>query len=534
MLGQLHIKNIGIIDEITINFEEGLNILTGETGAGKSLIIDSINTISGGRISKELVKTGADMAFIEACFFEEDENIIVSREIYPNGRNISKINGKMVTVAELKELGESLIDIHGQHDNQSLLNPKTHLELLDSFASKEIKEHFEKYKNLLLKHKEIKQEINRNYGDETERIRRIDLLKYQKNEIEVAKLNPKEEKQLIEKHNLFMNAEKIVRTLNSSYNELNDKIIDALGIITRELESIANIDEKYNKLLENTNEPYYLLQDIAGEISKYIEEVDFSEEEQFYVEERLNLIETLKKKYGNSIEEILKYYNKLCEELNFLENSEEITNKLKEELKIINMELKKSANEISKIREKVAIQIENEINKQLQDLEMKKSFLKFQFKKSEDFLETGMDIVQLMICTNLGEELKPLNKIASGGEISRVMLAIKTVLGKYDSVPTMIFDEIDTGISGQAGKAVAEKLKLIAKTHQILCVTHLPTIAAAGNANYFIQKQTKDEKTLTSIRKLNEEETIYEIARIISGDDITKAVLENAKELRKK
>ena len=331
-----------------------------------------------------------------------------------------------------------------------------------------------------------------------------------------------------------MNAEKIVRTLNSSYNELNDKIIDALGIITRELESIANIDEKYNKLLENTNEPYYLLQDIAGEISKYIEEVDFSEEEQFYVEERLNLIETLKKKYGNSIEEILKYYNKLCEELNFLENSEEITNKLKEELKIINMELKKSANEISKIREKVAIQIENEINKQLQDLEMKKSFLKFQFKKSEDFLETGMDIVQLMICTNLGEELKPLNKIASGGEISRVMLAIKTVLGKYDSVPTMIFDEIDTGISGQAGKAVAEKLKLIAKTHQILCVTHLPTIAAAGNANYFIQKQTKDEKTLTSIRKLNEEETIYEIARIISGDDITKAVLENAKELRKK
>lgn len=534
MLGQLHIKNIGIIDEITVNFDENLNIITGETGAGKSLIIDSINAITGSRVSKEIIRTGTDMAFVEACFFGENEDTILAREIYLNGRNICKINGKMATVSELKEVGEKLIDIHGQHDNQSLLDPRTHLELLDNFAGVNLYKLKEEYVSYLEKYKEVSNKIKSNYGDEQERARRLDLLNYQIEEIEVASLKPNEEDELLARRKILLNSEKIAKALNSSHEAIEEGILDALNNVTRAMSNISDLDNKYNDLLTQINDSYYNLQDAASNLLDYSSEIDFSENEQEEIEERLDLINNMKRKYGNTIEDILSYYDKVCEEKHFLENSEEIINKLKNEQQELIIKLDKIADEITAKRKECAEKIEKQINEQMQDLEMKKAYLKFEFNKSDSYLENGKDDVQLLICTNVGDELKPLSKIASGGEISRVMLAIKTVLGEYDSVPTMIFDEIDTGISGQAGKAVADKLKIIGKTHQVICVTHLPSIVAAGSSNYYINKVVKNSQTRTQIKKLDEEETVREIARVIAGNDITDAVIEHARELRKK
>lgn len=532
MLGQLHIKNIGIIDDITVNFEDGVNILTGETGAGKSLIIDSINAITGSRISKELIKTGSEMALIEACFFTNEDNIILSREIYQNGRNICKVNGKMTTLGELKEIGENLIDIHGQHDNQSLLDSRKHIQLLDSFAGDELISIKKEYYELLEKYKEIESQIKKNYGDEQERARRIDLLKYEKDEIKNAHLKSGEEEDLTEKRKLLMNAEKVAKSLDSTYNILNEVVLEALGEATREMTTIAELDKKYQDILTTLNDAYYSIQDSSSSTIDEVQKLSFDADEQAEIEERLDLIFSLKRKYGNTIDDVLTYYEKVEKELDFLENSEEITNRLKEELNLLNEKLKKLAEKIRKIRMKTAKTIEEKINQQLQDLEMKKAYIKFQFEELKLFRDDGMDNVELLICTNIGEDLKPLAKIASGGEISRVMLAIKTVLCDYDNVPTMIFDEIDTGISGQAGKAVAEKMRIIGKTHQIICVTHLPSIAAIGNANYFIQKIQEKDKVVTTVHRLKENETIREIARIIAGDNITEAVLMHARELR--
>lgn len=531
--GQLHIKNIGIIDEITINFEDGLNILTGETGAGKSLIIDSINAITGSRMSKDIIKYGESMALVEACFFDADETKILTREFFQNGRNVCKIDGRMVTLGELKETGENLIDIHGQHDNQSLLNEKTHLNLLDSFASKEIESIKEEYKKEFEKYKEIKEKIKNSYGDPIERARRIDLLKYQKDEILQAKLSESEEASLEERRNIMMNSEKIVGALKKSYSLFDEAILDNIGNVTYELSSISHINPKYESVLQTINDSYYALKDASSEILDYAEEVEFDEAEQREVEERMDLIFSLKRKYGNDVKKILEYLEQITEELDFLENSEEIIQKLEIELASKEKVLKNLANKIRTIRKDFSEKISKKVNEQLVDLEMKKAHIEFEFKELETFTETGMDSVQILICTNAGEGLKPLTKIASGGEISRVMLALKTVLCMYDEVPTMIFDEIDTGISGQAGKAVAEKMKIIGNTHQVISVTHLPVIAASGDANYYIEKNTVDERTSTSVRKLDEKETVNEVARIIAGNDLSDAVIKHAKEIRK-
>lgn len=531
--GQLHIKNIGIIDEITINFEDGLNILTGETGAGKSLIIDSINAITGSRMSKDIIKYGESMALVEACFFDADETKILTREFFQNGRNVCKIDGRMVTLGELKETGENLIDIHGQHDNQSLLNEKTHLNLLDSFASKEIESVKAEYKKEFEKYKEIKEKIKNSYGDPIERARRIDLLKYQKDEILQAKLSESEEAILEERRNIMMNSEKIVGALRKSYSLFDEAILDNIGNVTYELSSISHINPKYESVLQTINDSYYALKDASSEILDYAEEVAFDEAEQREVEERMDLIFSLKRKYGNDVKKILEYLEQITEELDFLENSEEIIQKLEIELSSKEKVLRNLANKIRKIRKEFSEKISEKVNEQLVDLEMKKAHIEFEFKELETFTETGMDSVQILICTNAGEGLKPLTKIASGGEISRVMLALKTVLCMYDEVPTMIFDEIDTGISGQAGKAVAEKMKIIGNTHQVISVTHLPVIAASGDANYYIEKNTVDDRTSTSVRKLDEKETVNEVARIIAGNDLSDAVIKHAKEIRK-
>ena len=541
MISSLHIKNIGIIDDLSINLNEGLNILTGETGAGKTLIIDSLGIISGERFSKEMIRNGEDFSYVEACIYLPenenaiDGNIIVSREIYSNGRNMCKINGRMVTVSELKEFMQNIVDIHGQHDNQYLLNPESHIKYLDNFANEKIETYKNEYRDLYQRYLDIKKELRENFGDEKEKQRKIDLLNYQFNEISKANLNIDEDIELEEKRKLILNSEKINENLNIADLEISEKSMDSINIAIRALEKIEDFNENYKKELNILKSAYYDIQEIARDISSLREDTYFDEDEKNKIENRLDIIFSLKRKYGNTIEEILKYKNEIEKEIIQIENLEEHNNKLKNELNALDDKMYNLSLNLDKIRKEKSIELENKINKELDDLEMKNAKIKINviFDEEKKYNKNGLNNVEFLISTNVGEEEKPLSKIVSGGEMSRIMLAIKNVLSNIDIVPILIFDEIDTGISGTAAKSVGEKLKSISKKHQVLCVTHLGSIAAKGDYNYYISKDVEDEKTKTNIRRLNEEETIREIARIVSGK-ISEIALKNAAELRKK
>ncbi len=541
MISSLHIRNIGIIEDLSIDFNKGLNVLTGETGAGKTLIIDSLQIISGGRFSKEMIRKGESNSFVELCLYcPENEkaiegNIIVSREINVNGKNMCKINGRMVTVNELKDFMKQFIEIHGQNDNQNLLDSKLHLKYLDGFIGTEILgEDKETYRTLYNRYLEIKEELKQNYGDDKERQRKLDLLKYQTEEIEQAKLKENEEEGLEEKRKLFLNSEKIVENLTEADSVLSENTIDSLSMAIRALEKIEGIDKKYEKVSNSLKSSYYELQEIARDISGYKEDVYFDEEERNHIEERLDTIYSLKRKYGNSIQEILEYNKQIQEEIEHIENLEEYNNKLKIELKKIEKEMNILGKKMSTVRTEYAEKLSKSINKELVDLEMKNAKINVKVDyKEEEFFKTGKDIVKFYIITNLGEDEKELSKIASGGEMSRTMLAIKKVLADTDKIPILVFDEIDTGISGKAANSVASKLKAIAKKHQVMCISHLPNIAAVADYNYFISKNVKEERTKTQIKLLKENEVIEEIARISSGE-INEVTLQYAYELRNK
>ncbi len=539
MITTLHIKNIGIIDDLSIDLNQGLNVLTGETGAGKTLIIDSIGIISGGRFSKEMIRKGENTSYIEICMYEPnskeaiDGNIIVSRQIWANGRNMCKINGRMVTVNELKDFMKRYIEIHGQNDNQTLLESKTHLMYLDSFIGDKIIEIKRKYYEKYQRFNEINIELKANYGDEKERERKLDLLRYQISEIEEANLTENEEEILEEKRKIMLNSEKISNNLNKADEAIQNSSIDSLSIAIRALEKIETIDKNYEKVSSNLKGIYYELQELARDISNYKEDIYFDEQERNKTEERLDLINSLKRKYGNTIKEILEYKKDIQEEIQHIENLEDYNNKLKSELEQIQNEMEEMSEQINKIRVKQAQKLSESINLELKDLEMKNAKINVKVEKQENFNKEGKDKVEFLISTNLGEDEKELIKIASGGEMSRIMLAIKKVLSDTDKTPVMIFDEIDTGISGNAANAVAEKLNLISKFHQVLCISHLPNIAAAADYNYFISKKVTNERTNTNVRLLQEKEVIEEIARISSGkvNDVT---IKYATQLRNK
>ena len=539
MITNLHIKNIGIIDDVEINFNEGFNVLTGETGAGKSLIINSLNIISGGRFSKDMIRKGESQSYVEICIYEPesknsiDGNIIVSREINSNGRNMCKINGRMVTVNELKEFMRKIIEIHGQNDSQNLLDSKEHLKYLDGYIGNKIKDLKSKYNEFYTKYININKELKENYGDDKERQRRLDLLKYQYNEIEEANLKNNEDEELESKQKVFLNSEKIAETLNNIDMSIGENAIDLISNAIKQIEKIENIDSKYQECTNSLKSVYYEIQEISRDISNYKDDVYFDENEQKEIEDRLDLIYDLKRKYGNSIEEIINYQNEVKDEIYRIENMEEYTNKLKQEQIKVKGELNNIGLEIHNLRELGAKKLSNEINKNLQDLEMKNAKINIHVDLSEEFFETGKDKVEFFISTNIGEDEKELIKIASGGEMSRIMLAIKTVIAESDKIPVLIFDEIDTGISGKASNKVAEKLSKISKNHQVLCISHLPSIAAIADYNYFINKSIENERTITTIKKLEENEIIHEIARISSGE-INEATLNFAKELRYK
>lgn len=540
MITNLHIKNIGIIEELEIELNKGMNALTGETGAGKSLIIDAINIICGGRFSKEMIRSGESYSYVELCMYNpEDENavegnIIITREIYSNGRNMCKINGRLVTVAELKKFMSNYIEIHGQNDNQKLLDSKTHIKYLDSFIGKEINGLQDEYKKRYNKYNEIKKELRENYGDEKEKQRKLDLLRYQANEITEANLKIGEEEKLEEKRKIIANSEKIAKSLQDADIALGENTIDLIGKAIKSLEKIESIDTKYEKTVSELKNVYYEIQEISRDISCFNDDVEFNEQEIEETESRLDNIYNLKRKYGNNIEEILKYKEEVEQEITKIENLEEHNNQLKLEQKEIEKEMNQIAEKMSEIRKRYAEELNKRINAEVLELEMKNAKINVKVEyKINDYFEDGKDDVKIYIKTNIGEKENELIKIASGGEMSRIMLAIKKVLAESDKMPTLIFDEIDIGISGKAGKTVAEKIKDISKTHQVLCVSHLAAIAAKADYNYYISKTVKNDRTNTEIKLLNEEETIFEIARMSSGE-VNEITLKYANELRNK
>ena len=538
MITNLHIKNIGIIEDLNIDFNKGLNVLTGETGAGKTLIIDSLQIISGGRFSKEMIRRGENNSFVELCMYvpnspkAEDGNIIVSREINTNGKNMCKINGRMVTVNELKEFMAEFIEIHGQNDTQGLLNSKKHLNYLDGFSGERLVKLKNRYQELYLEYIRIQKELKANFGDDKERQRKIDLLQYQIKEIEEADLKENEEEELEEQRNIIANSAKISENLQKANSLIEDGGIDNISMAIRALEKIEDIDKKYQETSTNLKNLYYELQEVARDINGYKDDTYFDENERNEIEERLDLIRLLKRKYGNTIKEILEYREKIEQELDKIENAEEYNNKLKAQIKEIETEMTEKAQEMHKIRKLAGSKLSLEINNELQELEMKNAKISVNVKYVEnEFFTTGKDIVKFYIATNVGEEEKELSKIASGGEMSRIMLAIKKVLAEYDNISILVFDEIDTGISGKAANSVGNKLKSIAGNHQVLCISHLPNIVAQADYNYFISKNVIEDRTKTQIKLLKENEVIEEIARISSGE-INEVTMQYATELR--
>ena len=535
MINTLHIKNVGIIDDLSIDLNDGFNVLTGETGAGKTLIIGSLEILAGGRFSKEMIRKGENYSFVEMSLTSNDEEMILSREININGKNLCKINGRMVTVKELKDFMNKVIDIHGQNDNLSLLNSNLHIELLDKFAGEELKKLKQEYIEKFNLYKNLNEEISKNYGDDKEKQRKLDLLKYQSNEIEEAKLKNGEEEELEEKRKIIMNSEKLSKNLEIAQNEILNNSLDSLQNTLRAIEKISDINEGYKLKEDSIRSIYYDLEDIGRSLEEYSKDIYFDENEINLVEGRLDLINSMKRKYGNNIEEILKYKEQVESEIYEIENLEEYTNKLKNDLEKVKNEMTIICEKMHNIRQNVSVELTKQIQNELVDLEMKntKFEVNIEYSRENVFNENGQDKIEFLIMTNLGEDLKPLIKIASGGEMSRIMLAIKKVLADVDEIETLVFDEIDTGISGIAGNKVGEKMKQISKNHQIICVTHLATIAAKGDSNYYISKEVTDGKTITNVSLLLDNRLVEEIARIASGE-VTKVSLEYAQELLSK
>jgi len=540
MISFLHIKNIGIIEDISINLEEGFNVLTGETGSGKSLIIDSLEIVSGGRFSKEMIRKGENSSLVEVCVFDPkneisiEGNIIISREIFLNGRNICKINGRLVTVTELKEFMSKIIDIHGQHENQNIMDINSHIGYLDDFIGPKVQKDLSKYKELYLQYTNLKLELKKNYGDEKERQRKLDLLQYQYNEIEKANLKDGEEEKLELQRKQIANQDKINENLSIAEDELNNKVVYNIENVIRALEKIENLNDEYKAKLNEVKSISYDLEELGRDLYNLKYDLDFDSASRDDIENRLDIIHDLKRKYGNDISEIKNYQLEIEKEIFEIKNVDEKNNNIREELKQIKYQMIELSKNIHSFRVKYSIILSESINKELIDLEMPNSKFEVQVQKIEEgkFNENGIDKVEFLICTNTGDDFKPLTKIASGGEISRIMLAIKTVLTNIDKTQILVFDEIDTGISGVAAKSVSEKMKRISKNHQIFVVTHLAVIAASADNNLYSYKQVESNKTKTNIKNITNDELVCEIARISSGNTGNVA-MEHARELIK-
>ena len=551
MLLNLHVKNLALIKEVDVDFTNGLVVLTGETGAGKSLILGSVNIALGKKVEKDIIRKGAEYALVELTFcidsrlkekleqydvYPEDENIIVVSRKITHGRSVSKINGETVSLTTLKSVMDLLIDIHGQHDHQSLLYKNTHLQILDKYAGEEVKELKNTISDKYSQYIEIKKELDKFDMDETKWLRECGFAEFEINEIEAANLSLGEDDEVENEFKKLSGSEKIMSSLSDAYQimgyEGNQGVCECISRVGYDLSEISDIDSKLSDLQKQIYDIDDMCKGLAREISDYIDEVNYEPQRVAEVEERLNLINHLKLKYGQSIEKILAYKGEKQAYLDSLNNynlmREETKTKLDKEMS----ELVVLCDKLSSLRKKYAIKLEETVVKALEDLNFLSVKFKINVSKKENVSANGQDEVEFLISTNPGEEVKSLAKVASGGELSRIMLAIKSILAGEDEIDTMIFDEIDTGISGKTAQMVADKLMGISKEHQVICISHLAQIAAMADSHYLIEKNTDDESTETNIYRLSREDSIKELVRISSGGEITETAIKHATEMK--
>lgn len=550
MLQNLHVKNLALIDEAEVEFGEGLNVLSGETGAGKSIIIGSMNLALGNKVPKEMLRESDDTAFVELVFSVdspqtisqlreldvevEDGTVILSRKISA-GRAIAKVNGEAVSTARMKEIASLLIDIHGQHEHQSLLNKRKHLDFVDRYAKNDLLDKKEKLADLYAKFKKLNEEYTNSNLDVQERNRELSLLQYEVKEIEDANPLIGEDEELESSFRRISNGKKILESFTTAMGYTSsdmDGASDLIGRAVRELSLVTRYDENATEFEERLSEIENLLSDFNHELGSYISGLSFDDETFYQIQCRLDLINHLKSKYGDSVEEILKAKEERQERLDILLHYEEYTKKLKQELNVVEMELSDLCGEVSEIRQKASKQLTEDIITSLKELNFLDVRFDIDFKRMENYSSGGYDDVEFLISTNPGEPLKPLDKIASGGEMSRIMLALKTIMADRDDIEALIFDEIDSGISGRTAQMVSEKMNVLGKNHQIICITHLPQIAAMADKHFLIEKNVENGKTVSNISELNEEESVKELARMLGGVEITDTVVSNAREMK--
>ena len=550
MLSQLYIENIAVIRQATIDFQQGFHVFTGETGAGKTILISAINAVLGGRTFKEIIRTGETRATVSALFTEipeelckkievlgyplEDNQLLVQREIDLSGKGQCRLDGRPATAAMLREVCSLLIDIHGQHDNQELLSAEKHLGFLDSYGAYPLE--MAAYTAAYEKMCECAARLHKLQMDESYKLQRMDILQFQIKEIGDAKLSDGEEEQLVEQQKRIRNAERITESLGAVYTLLNGDgeemrgALEALEEVSTELDTAAKYLTEFEGYSEKLSDAYYMLEELGSRARDTLEDADFDPRQLDAIESRLDTIYKLKKKYGNSIAEILEYFDRINEEYQSLELSDELTARLQRELDEANLALRAAAEALTTRRIVAAAEFSERVEAELKYLDM--AGVKFSITRREkSYGPTGADEMEFMICTNTGEEAKPLAKIASGGELARIMLAIKNVLAEKDGIGTIIFDEVDTGVSGRAAQKIGKKLAEVARHRQVICVTHLAPVAACAAHHYRIYKTVEDGRTFTRVEELTRPQRVQELARIMVGENITDSALKSAEEM---
>ena len=555
MLLELNIENFAIIDKLRISFTKGLNILTGETGTGKSIIIDAISMVLGGRATKEYIRSGSNKTVIEALFsinspeimrnilenfgikYEKDNTILITREIHSSGRSTSRVNGRTVTLSMLSDITNKLIDIHGQHEHQSLLFSERHIDFIDCLGKDNVltlKEKVsEEYSRLVILRNKLKQLSD----NDMEKERKLDLLRFQLSEIDEANLKFSEEDEISNQFNILSNAETISNSLKTVIENLNSSdyntkpVIDQLNSMYVMLQKLSKYDDKLSSFASTIESTVYQLQDLVRELRYYEEGIDYDPEKLKYLDDRLDLINRLKRKYGKTIQEILEYRESIFSEYDMLLNCEEEIKSTKSQIQSIEDILESYCNKLSKERKKISVLVEEAITKELKELNMSNVSFKVKIDKLNYFTHNGKDKIEFLISTNPGEPLKSLSKVVSGGEMSRIMLAFKSILAEVDDIPTLIFDEIDTGISGRTAQIVGEKISKISSTHQVICITHLPQIAAMADSHFMIDKIIQGNITKTEIRRLEYADQVEELSRLLGGVSLTDTTKKHAKEM---
>jgi DNA repair protein RecN (Recombination protein N) len=551
MLLELTIENFAIIPKLHLSFHQGMTALTGETGAGKSIIIDAMGLLAGSRGSSDYIRQGADKCLLEGLFelpqqkgFRQvmdelgidysDELLIVQRDMSLSGKNICRVNGRTVTLANLRRIGMYLVDIQGQNEHQELLQAEKPLSVMDSFGSQKFQQQLANYHTHYHEFRQLEKRVRKIQLNEQSYVQRMDMLRFQQEEIEQADLQPNEEELLVEECDKLSNFQKIVDALAKAYGMLSSETgdsLDGVSIAFNEIQGIAHLDVEYEQISENIQNAYYLLQDAASDISRQMDHLELDEERLEEVVLRLETIRQLKRKYGDSVPAILAYYEKISDELSAATITEGQLEELEWQLEEKEQSVWQLAEELHQQRQQIAQQLEQEILQELSELYMENTQFDVHFEESKVLRGTGFDQVEFYLSTNPGEPLKPLVKVASGGELSRILLALKTIFSKTQEMTSIVFDEVDTGVSGRVAQAIAEKIVKIARNSQVLCITHLPQVAAVADYQYFISKAVKEGRTQTHVAKLTNEERVEEVARMLAGAEITELTLEHAREL---